>query len=188
MRIWATTARSAGSTSTPFSRRRTGSSRLTASRPPARRFMRRRTRDLAWRVRRSVREVCMNHELFASGWQRICADCLVGRPRTGHRNRGLEKNMKKTISAVAAVALLSTGVAFAQQATTTTQTGPTTTTNPATGATIERSSTTTEVPTSTGTKTTKKKHKKVTKNSGATKSTTTKTQAETASTPVPATK
>src|SRR5659263_154514 len=64
-------------------------------------------------------------------WQRGCADCLVGRPRTGHRNRGLEKKMKKTISALVAVALLSFGVAFAQQATTTTQTGPTTRTNPA---------------------------------------------------------
>src|SRR5450756_185980 len=119
-------------------------------------------------------------------WQRGCADCFVGRPRTGHRNRGLEKKMKKTISALVAVALLSFGVAFAQQATTTTQTGPTTTTNPVTGATIEKSSKTTEAPTSTGTKTTKKTHKKVTKKSGATKSIRTKTEAETASTPVPA--
>src|ERR1039457_1516354 len=39
--------------------------------------------------------------------------------------------MKKPLSALVAVALLSFGVAFAQQATTTTQTGPTTTTNPA---------------------------------------------------------
>src|ERR1035441_7943134 len=46
----------------------------------------------------------------------------------------------------------------------------------------------TEAPTSTGTKTTKKKHKKVTKNSGATKSPATKTEAETASTPAPSTK
>src|ERR1019366_653945 len=92
-------------------------------------------------------------------WQRVCADCLVGRPRTGHRNRGLEKKMKKTISALVAVALLSFGVAFAQQATTTAQTSPRRTTTPATGATIEKSSTTTEAPTSTGTKTTKKAHK-----------------------------
>ena len=94
--------------------------------------------------------------------------------------------MKKTISALVAVALLSLGVAFAQ--TTTTQTGPKTTTNPVTGATTEKSEKTTVAPTSTGTKTTKKKHKKVTKKSGATKSTTTKNEAETASTPVPATK
>jgi Ni/Co efflux regulator RcnB len=94
--------------------------------------------------------------------------------------------MKKTISALVAVALLSLGVAFAQ--TTTTQTGPKTTTNPVTGATTEKSEKTTVAPTSTGTKTTKKKHKKVTKKSGATKSTTTKSEAETASTPVPATK
>jgi len=94
--------------------------------------------------------------------------------------------MKKTISALVAVALLSFGVAFAQQATTTTQTGPSTRTNPVTGATIEKSSKTTVAPTSTGTKTTKKTHKKVTKKSGATKSTRTKTEAETASTPVPA--
>src|SRR5450756_1464488 len=107
-------------------------------------------------------------------WQRGCADCLVGRPRTGHRNRGLEKKMKKTISALVAVALLSFGVAFAQQATTTTQT------NPVTGATIEKSSKTTVAPTSTGTKTTKKTHKKVTKKSGATKSIRTKTEAESA--------
>src|ERR1035437_7347971 len=119
-------------------------------------------------------------------WQRGCADFLVGRPRTGHRNRGLEKRMKKTISALVAVALLSFGVAFAQQATTTTQTEPTTRTTPAAGATIEKSSTTIEGATSTGTKTTTKKHKKVTKKSGATKSTTTKTEAETASTPDPA--
>src|ERR1017187_1578388 len=119
-------------------------------------------------------------------WQRSCADQLVGRPRTGHRNRGLENNMKKTISALVAVALLSLGVAFAQ--TTTTQTGPKTTTNPVTGATTEKSEKTTVAPTSTGTQTTKKKHKKVTKKSGATKSTTTKSEAETASTPVPATK
>jgi cytoskeletal protein RodZ len=96
--------------------------------------------------------------------------------------------MKKTISALVAVALLSFGVAFAQQATTTAQTGPKTTTNPVTGATTEKSEKTTVAPTSTGTKTTKKKHKKVTKKSGATKSTTTKSEAETASTPVPATK
>src|SRR5450756_1655710 len=120
-------------------------------------------------------------------WQRGCADCLVGSPRTGHRNRGLEKKMKKTLSALVAVALLSFGVAFAHQATTPTQTRPTTTTNPATGATIEKSSTTTEAPTSTGTKTTKKAHKKVTKKSGATKSIRTKTEPETAaSTPLPA--
>src|ERR1700690_3490126 len=141
----------------------------------------------AWRVRRSGSGGLHESRAFAFAWQRICADCLVGRPRTGHRNRGLEKNMKKTISALVAVALLSAGVAFAQQATTTTTTGPTTTTNPATGATIEKSSKTTEAPTSTGTKTTKKAHKKVTKKSGATKSTTTKSEAETASTPVPAT-
>src|ERR1035438_142849 len=114
-------------------------------------------------------------------WQRSCADQLVGRPRTGHRNRGLENNMKKTISALVAVALLSLGVAFAQ--TTTTQTGPKTTTNPVTGATTEKSEKTTVAPTSTGTQSTKKKHKKVTKKNGATKS-----EAETASTPVPATK
>src|ERR1039458_2475035 len=118
-------------------------------------------------------------------WQRSCADQLVGRPRTGHRNRGLENNMKKTISALVAVALLSLGVAFAQ--TTTTQTGPKTTTNPVTGATTEKSEKTTVAPTSTGTPTTKK-NKKATKKSGATKSTTTKSEAETASTPVPATK
>ena len=94
--------------------------------------------------------------------------------------------MKKTLSALVAVAVLSLGVAFAQQATTTTQTGPSTRTNPVTGATIEKSSKTTVAPTSTGTKTTKKTHKKVTKKSGATKSTRTKTEAETASTPVPA--
>src|ERR1039458_2963518 len=98
-------------------------------------------------------------------WQRGCADCIAGRPRTGHRNRGLEKKMKKTISALVAVALLSFGVAFAQQATTTTQTGPKTTTNPVTGATTEKSEQSSTAKTATGAKTTKKTKKKVTKKS-----------------------
>src|ERR1035438_3349947 len=119
-------------------------------------------------------------------WQRSCADQLVGRPRTGHRNRGLENNMKKTISALVAVALLSLGVAFAQ--TTTTQTGPKTTTNPVTGATTEKSEQSATAKTATGAKTTKKTKKKVTKKSGATKTETTKTQAATASSPAPSTK
>jgi len=94
--------------------------------------------------------------------------------------------MKKTISALVAVALLSLGVAFAQEPATTTQTGPKTTTNPVTGAKTEKDSKTTVAQTASGTKTTKKTHKKVTKKSGATKSETTKS--ETASTPAPATK
>jgi hypothetical protein len=96
--------------------------------------------------------------------------------------------MKKTISALVAVAVLSLGVAFAQEATTTTQTGPKTTTNPITGAKTEKSEKTTEAKTATGTKSTKKTRKKVTKKSGATKTETTKTEATTASSPAPATK
>jgi Ni/Co efflux regulator RcnB len=97
----------------------------------------------------------------------------------------MEKKMKKTLSALVAVALLSFGVAFAQEATTTTHTGPKTKTNPITGATTEKASTTST--TTTPHKTTHKKttHKKVTKKSGAVKSETTKTEATTAAMPAP---
>ena len=83
--------------------------------------------------------------------------------------------MKKTLSALVAVAIMSLGVAFADEAKTQTTTAAKTTTNAVTGATTEK-------------KTTKKTHKKVTKKSGAVKSDTTKTEATTASTPAPATK
>src|ERR1022692_258933 len=121
-------------------------------------------------------------------WQRGCADCFVGRPRTGHRNRGLEKKMKKTLSALVAVAVLSLGVAFADEAKSQTKTEAKTTTSPVTGATTEMASTTSTTTSPTSKKTTKKTHKKVTKKSGAVKSDTTKTEATTASTPAPATK
>ena len=58
--------------------------------------------------------------------------------------------MKKTLSALVAVAVLSLGVAFAQEAKTTTKTDAKTTTNVITGNTTERASTTTETKAPTG--------------------------------------
>ena len=93
--------------------------------------------------------------------------------------------MKKTLSALVAVALLSLGVAFAEEAKTTTKTEAKTTTNPITGNTTEKATTTTDTKASTGTKTTKKTHKKTTRKSGAVKSEMNKTS--TASSPATAT-
>src|SRR5664280_1028872 len=122
-------------------------------------------------------------------WQQGCAGGHAGRPRAGHRNRGLEKKMKKTLSALVAVAVLSLGVAFAEEAKTTTKTDAKTTTNVITGNTTEKASTTTETKAPTGKKTTKKKStKKVTKKGGATKSDTTKTEASTVAAPAPTTR
>src|ERR1017187_4516426 len=87
------------------------------------------------------------------------------------------KKMKKTLSALVAVAVLSLGVAFADEAKTQTKTEAKTTTSPVTGATTEMASTTSTTTSPTSKKTTKKTHKKVTKKSGAVKSYTTKTEA-----------
>jgi hypothetical protein len=64
--------------------------------------------------------------------------------------------MKKTLSALVAVAVLSLGVAFADEAKTSTKTDAKTTTNVITGNTTEKAATTTETKTPAGKKTTKK--------------------------------